>query len=107
MQRFGMVVKIPPENVEEYTRLHADVWPEVLQMIRDCNIRNYSIYHKDDLLFSTFEYHGDDFDADMARMAEDPVTQKWWDVCKPLLTPLSTRAEGEFWASMNEVFHCD
>jgi L-rhamnose mutarotase len=35
------------------------------------------------------------------------MTQKWWDVCKPLLTPLPTRAEGEFWASMDEVFHCD
>ncbi len=58
-------------------------------------------------MFSYFEYVGDDFDADMAKMAADPATRKWWDVCKQLLEPLATRAEGEFWANMEEVFHCD
>ena len=107
MQRFGMVIKVRPEKLEEYKRLHAAVWPDVLRMISECSIRNYSIHHKDDLLFSYFEYHGDDFEADMAKMAADPATQRWWDVCKPLLTPLPTRAEGEFWATMEEVFHLE
>ena len=106
MKRYGMAVKIKPENLDEYKKLHADVWPDVLKMIGECNIRNYSIYHKDAMMFSYFEYVGDDFDADMAKMAADPTTQKWWDVCKPLLDPLETRAPGEFWANMEEVFHC-
>ena len=106
MKRYGMAVKIRPENLDEYKRLHADVWPDVLKMIGECNIRNYSIYHKDGMMFSYFEYVGDDFDADMAKMAADPTTQKWWDLCKPLLDPLETRAPGEFWANMEEVFHC-
>jgi L-rhamnose mutarotase len=108
MRRFGMVVKVRPERLDEYKRLHADVWPDVLKTIRECNIRNYSIFHKDGFLFSYFEYVGDDFDADMARTAADPVTQKWWDVCVPCLDPLPTRAEGErWWARMEEVFHCE
>jgi L-rhamnose mutarotase len=106
MKRYGMAIRIRPENLDEYKRLHADVWPDVLKMIGECNIRNYSIYHKDGMMFSYFEYVGDDFDADMAKMAADPTTQKWWDVCKPLLDPLATRAPGEFWANMEEVFHC-
>ena len=106
MKRYGMAVKIRPENIDEYKRLHADVWPDVLKMIGECNIRNYSIYHKDGMMFSYFEYVGDDFDTDMAKMADDPTTQKWWDVCKPLMDPLETRAPGEFWANMEEVFHC-
>ena len=107
MKRYGMTVKVKPDRLEEYKRLHANVWPGVLEMIRECNITNYSIYHKDDMMFSYFEYIGDDFDADMAKMAADPATRKWWDVCKPLLEPLETRAEGEFWANMEEVFHCE
>ena len=107
MQRFGMVVKVRPEKLEEYKQLHADVWPDVLRIISDGNIRNYSIYHKDGYLFSYFEYVGDDFEADMAKMAADPTTQKWWAVCKPCQEPLETRAEGEWWADMEEVFHCD
>jgi len=106
MKRYGMAVKIKPENLDEYKRLHADVWPDVLKMIGECNIRNYSIYHKDGMMFSYFEYVGEDFDADMAKMAADPTTQKWWDVCKPLLDPLETRGAEEFWANMEEVFHC-
>ena len=106
MKRYGMAIKIKPENLDEYKRLHVDAWPDVLKTIGECNIRNYSIYHKDGMMFSYFEYVGKDFDADMAKMAADPTTQKWWDVCKPLLDPLETRAAGEFWANMEELFHC-
>lgn len=106
-QRYGMVIQVRPEKLEEYKRLHAGVWPGVLATIRECNIRNYSIYHKDGYLFSYFEYHGDDFKADMAKMAADPVTQEWWSVCEPCQLPLATRAEGEWWANMEEVFHVD
>lgn len=107
MERYGFVIKVRPEKLEEYKRLHAAVWPAVLDMIRRCNIRNYSIYHKDGYLFSYFEYHGSDFEADMAKMAADPTTQQWWGLCKPCQEPLETRAEGEWWARMEEVFHTD
>lgn len=107
MKRYGMVCGIKPEKIEEYKKLHAAVWPDVLKMIQRCNISNYSIYLKDDLLFSYFEYSGDDFEADMEKMAADPVTLRWWDVCMPCQQPLETRKEGEWWADMEEVFHCD
>ena len=107
MKRFGMVCGIKPDRIEEYKILHAAVWPDILKMISECNILNYSIYHKDGFLFAYFEYHGKDFNADMAKMAADPMTQKWWDVCMPCQEPLDTRAEGEWWADMEEVFHHD
>ena len=107
MQRYGQVLGIKTENIAEYTRLHADVWPGVLKMIHECNIRNYSIFQKDNLLFAYFEYIGSDFEADMAKMAADPTTQEWWKVCTPLQDPLPTRADGEWWATMDEVFHTE
>mgnify|MGYP001024821050 CR=1 FL=1 len=107
MKRCGSVIRVRPEKLEEYKKLHAAVWPEVLQIIHDCNIRNYSIYHKDGLLFSYFEYFGDDFDADMKKMADNPTTQEWWKHCGPCQEPLETRKEGEWWAEMEEVFHTD
>jgi len=107
MKRYGQVLRLKPGALEEYSRLHSDVWPEVLAKIADCNIRNYSIYHKDGYLFAYFEYHGTDFAADMARMAADPSTRRWWSVCEPLQDPLPTRSEGEWWANMEELFHFD
>ncbi|WP_204115268.1 L-rhamnose mutarotase [Shimia biformata] len=109
MQRMGMVIGLDAEKVQEYKKLHADVWPGVLKMISECNIRNYSIYLKEpeNLLFGYWEYHGSDFEADAAKMAADPETQRWWDVCMPCQKPLDTRKDGEWWAMMEEVFHLD
>ena len=112
MQRYAWIIGVKEDKVDEYKRLHANVWPDLLDMIKQCNIRNYSIYLRKlpdgkTYLFSYLEYTGDDFDADMAKMAADPTTQKWWDVCKPCQEPLPDRGEGEWWVDMEEVFHCD
>ena len=109
MVRMGSVIGIRPEKVEEYKRLHAAAWPGVLETITACNIRNYVIYLREpeNLLFSHLEYHGEDWEADQARMAADPVTQEWWSVCKPCQARLDTAREGEWWAPMEEVFFHD
>ncbi len=107
MKRYGSVIGVRPEKLAEYKRLHAAVWPEVLNMIKACNIRNYSIYYKDNTLFSYYEYIGDDYEADMRKMAADPMTQKWWKLTNPCQQPLPTRKDGEWWADMEEVFHTD
>jgi L-rhamnose mutarotase len=107
MQRYGWVIGLKPEAVERYKAYHAAVWPEVLAMIRECNIRNYSIYFKDNLLFGYYEYHGTDHEADMRKMAAHPKTLEWWAVMEPMQQPLDTRAPGEWWSSAEEVFHMD
>ena len=107
MQRYGSVIRVDPKKIEQYKRYHASVWPEVLGTIRQCNIRNYSIFLKDDVLFGYFEYYGADYAADMAKMAADPATQKWWAVCKPCHEPLADRVPDEWWTNMEEVFHLD
>lgn len=107
MRRYGMVVGLKPGAEAAYRKHHAAVWPGVLEMIRRCNIRNYSIFAKDGMLYSYFEYVGVDFDADMARMAADATTQEWWAVVRPLTEPVANRKNGEFWAEMEEVFHAD
>ncbi|MEI6167084.1 MAG: L-rhamnose mutarotase [bacterium] len=112
MTRYGAVIGLKGEKLGEYKTLHTAVWPEVLKMIAECNIRNYSIYLRrmsdgNQYLFSYFEYTGLDFAADSARMAADPTTQRWWSFCMPCQNPLPDRAENEWWAAMEEVFHCD
>jgi L-rhamnose mutarotase len=112
MKRHGMVIGVNAEKLAEYKKLHAAVWPEVLEMIAKCNIRNYSIYLRklpdgQYYLFSYFEYQGSDFAADMKKMAADSTTQQWWALCMPCQVPLPDRAEGDWWAGMEEVFHCD
>jgi L-rhamnose mutarotase len=109
MKRYASVIGLSEDGKAQYRALHAAVWPSVLARIAKCNIRNYTIFLKEpeNLLFSYFEYHGSDYDADMARMVEDPETQRWWAINKPLQRSLETHADGEWWADMTEVFHAD
>ena len=106
MQRMGAVIGLKPEHKEEYKRLHAAVWPAILDKLTACNIRNYSIFLREpeNLLFAYFEYHGEDLAADMASIAADPVMQDWWAVCGPCQKRLPTRKKGEWWAPMESVF---
>lgn len=107
MQRFGSVIKLRAEHEEEYLRLHSDVWPGVLDQISQSGITNYSIFLRDGYLFSYFEYVGNDLEADMAKMADHPETQRWWAVCKPCQEKLPSATPDEHWSEMLEVFHLD
>jgi L-rhamnose mutarotase len=107
MKRYGQVIGVKPEDFERYKKYHAEVWPGVLNMIRKCNMRNYTIFHRDGMLFAYFEYIGSDFAADMAIMAADPTTQEWWSVMEPMQVPLPDRKENEWWTNIEEVFHTD
>jgi len=111
-KRYGMVIGVNPKDLEEYIRLHSNVWEAVLERIANSNITNYSIFHRqldsgEHVLFSYYEYVGNNYDQDMAEIASDPATQDWWDLCGPMQVPLKTRQEGEWWAKMTQVFQFD
>ena len=67
-------------------------------MIKECHIRNFSIYEREingkTYLFAYLEYTGTDFDADMKKMAADPETQRWWKQTDPCQSPLPDAAQG-------------
>ncbi|MEP7239612.1 MAG: L-rhamnose mutarotase [Devosia sp.] len=109
MKRYGSVIGLKPEVIAEYKRIHADVWPAVLAQIHRSNIRNYTIFLKEpeNLLFAYFEYVGSDYAADMKAMAADAETRRWWTITDPMQEGLPTRKDGEWWASMEDVFHTD
>jgi L-rhamnose mutarotase len=109
MKRYGRVIGLKPAVIAEYKRIHAAVWPSVLEQISRSNMRNYTIFLKEpeNLLFAYFEYVGTDYEADMKKMAADAETQRWWKITDPMQEGLSTRKPGEWWAEMEDVFHID
>ena len=110
IQRFASITGLKSEKLDYYKKLHANAWPTVLKKIKDCNIRNFSIYLQkvadNYYLFSYFEYVGSDFKADMKKMADDPNTQRWWKETDPCQQPLPEAAsKKQIWTTMEEVFH--
>jgi len=102
-KRSGSLIKVKPEYEERYIILHRHTFPGVLDRIRKSNIRNYSIFLLNGVLFSYYEYIGNDFVQDMKDIA-DPTTKDWWKLTDPMQEPLPTRKEGEWWAEMEPLF---
>ena len=104
-----MVIRLKPDRVAQYRRLHADVWPGVLDAMRRNGWRNFDIFLKEpeNLLFGTFEYHGNDFAAAAQAIGTDPETQRWLRETDPCQEPFATRRPGEWWAYMDNIFHMD
>jgi L-rhamnose mutarotase len=108
LKRVGMVIGIKPEMIAEYKALHADSNPGVRDLLTKYHMRNFSIYlHEIDgkyYEFGYYEYTGNDFEADMAMLAEEQRNKEWLSICDPMQLPL----EGyKSWAEMEEVYHND
>jgi len=108
-QRHAWITGLKPEKADYYRQLHADPWPGVNRMLKECHIRNFSI-HEGEIegkryLFAYLEYTGADFDADMRKMAADPETQRWWKETDPCQSPLPpAAAQGKIWTDLRELY---
>ncbi|RLD56695.1 MAG: L-rhamnose mutarotase [Bacteroidetes bacterium] len=109
VKRVGMVIKIKSECIEEYKAVHADSNYGVRDLLIEANMRNFSIFlHQLDdgswYEFGYYEYTGDDFEADMAKLDKHPRNIEWLKVCDPMQIPL----EGyDSWAEMEQVYYND
>lgn len=78
MKRIGTLMKLKPGALEQYIKIHNEIWDDVVAAAHDAGMRNYTVFlAPDGYLFSYYEYIGDDFDADMARKNALPVSPKW------------------------------
>lgn len=103
-QIFASVIRLRPEKAEYYKKLHANPFSSVNKKIGECGITEYQIFNRDDLLFSIMEYCGDDFEYDMAQMAQDPETQRWWKETDPCQMRIEGAFKSEWWADMKLVY---
>jgi len=112
IKRYGQVIEIRQDKIAEYKALHANTHKGVRHLLEKHNIHNYSIFmHRlnDDryYLFAYFEYTGEDFDADMQSLKNNPENQDWWKLTDPCQIPINNRGPEEKWAQMEQVYHND
>lgn len=105
VRRVGMVIKLKPEYVEEYRRLHADSNPGVRDLLSKYHMENFNIFlHQIAGVwfeFGYYEYSGVDFEGDMAALAKEPRNRAWLEVCDPMQEPLDGAAG---WVEMEQVY---
>ena len=101
-KRFIMYSELKPEKVQDYAKLHKNAWPELLEVISASNICNYSISLRGNQVFTFYEYTGNDYDADMKKLDNSPIMQKWWTFSKPCFLHHDTE---EYYEDLEEVFY--
>jgi len=108
VKRVGMVVGLNQKVIDEYKRVHADNHSGVRDLLNKYHMHNFSIFlHQIEgkwYEFGYYEYTGDDFEGDMAKLDAEPRNKEWLTVCDPMQVPL----KGETgWAEMEMVYHND
>jgi len=104
MVRIAFVMRVYPDQCEEYGRRHRPIWPELEAELKAHGVRSYSIF-LDPETHQLFAYAEVDDEARWQQIAGTPVCRKWWRHMRALMpsnpddSPVST--------PLREVFHIE
>jgi L-rhamnose mutarotase len=100
MERVCFQLQVRPDRLEEYRQRHREVWPEMLDALREAGWRNYSLFlGQDGMLIGYVET--DDFEAAQRAMANTEVNDRWQ---REMAGFFGERAD-EGLVRLGEVFH--
>jgi L-rhamnose mutarotase len=102
-RRYAFMLRLRPGSAEAYEQAHRAVWPEMLQMLKNAGISEYSIYRRGDLLILALR--ADDFEATWSRIDKHPVNLRWQAAMAPYFAPLEGLRPGERFPMLEEVFY--
>ncbi|HEY2552701.1 MAG TPA: L-rhamnose mutarotase [Streptosporangiaceae bacterium] len=106
MERVCFLGRVRPDRLAQYRERHAEVWPEMLDALRQAGWSNYSLFlTADGLLIGYLET--DDYEAALARMAGTPVNGEWQGEMTGFFTDLDGLPPDQGFRRVGEVFHLD
>ncbi|WP_339758228.1 L-rhamnose mutarotase [uncultured Hoeflea sp.] len=104
MEKHAFKMKLNPGTAEEYKRRHDEIWPELVDLLHEAGVSDYSIF-LDEETHTLFGVMWRRADHGLAELPDHPVMQKWW---KHMADIMQTNAENEPLAEdLQLVFHMD
>lgn len=107
MKRYSLTLdlKNDPELIQQYEELHKEVWPEIIQSIKDSGIENMEIYRFENRLFMTMETSDEfSFEKKQQMDLQNPKVQEWENLMWNFQQPLQGSAANEKWKLMDRIF---
>lgn len=107
MRKYALALdlKDDEELIRQYEEYHKQVWPEILESIKDSGIQNMEIYRTGNRLFMIMEVGEDfSFDAKAEADAENPKVQEWEELMWDYQQALPKSKPGEKWVLMDKIF---
>jgi L-rhamnose mutarotase len=107
--RSAFALKLKEGTRSKYIEYHKHIWPEIIQVIRETGITNYSIYLSgDDTLFAYMEFSlGASMELFTENLKKSARCREWEEIMIGFQQPLPYAKDGEWWVSLEEVFHID
>ena len=103
MKRVGFTLKVRADKLDEYKKHHQQVWPEMLDALRETGWHNYSLFLRDDgLLFGYFETPHS-LEQAQSLMAEKEINTRWQKFMAPFFD--ANARPDEMFMELEEVFH--
>lgn len=103
MERYAWKARILPGKTEEYIKRHNEIWPELVDLLKQAGIQNYSIWNVGDELFGYYECQkGIEFSS--KTQAESPVVTKWNEYMKDVMV-MDIDSETGAQPLLQEVFY--
>lgn len=77
MAKQAFKMKLKRGQKEEYKRRHAAIWPELIKLLHDNGVSDYSIFFDEetDILFAVQNQDGETSSQDLG---DNPIVRKWW-----------------------------
>jgi L-rhamnose mutarotase len=98
-------LKDDPFLIEEYKEHHKNVWPEILESIKESGIEKMNIYNLGNRLFMIIEVNElFSFDKKAALDANNLKVQVWESLMWKYQQVLPMAKKGEKWLLLEEIF---
>lgn len=102
MEKYAFKMHLTPGCRDEYMKRHDEIWPELVTLLKDAGISDYSIHLDEEtsILFGVL-WRADDHKMDT--LPEHAVVQKWWAFMADIM---ETKPDNEPVAvALTPVFH--
>jgi L-rhamnose mutarotase len=106
MKRICFILHVRADRLEDYLARHAEVWPEMLDALRDAGWGNYSLFHRDDGLVVGY-LETEDFDRALAQMDALDVNARWQREMQPFFELPDGERPDTVMTPLREYFHLD
>jgi L-rhamnose mutarotase len=90
-ERHAFKMKLNPGQAEEYKRRHEAIWPELVELLHEAGVSDYTI-HLDEATDTLFAVLTRRADHTMDRLPEHEVMQRWWAHMRDIM---ETHPDGE------------
>ena len=82
-KHFAWILEVRPGYEEEYKKRHEEIWPEMIQMLKESGVRNYSIFRHGLTLLGYFET--DNLKNTISSINQSEINRKWGEYMAPIM----------------------